>query len=70
LIATTWPELGEKNAVNLVLLLLFGGSKEAAIEHGIIEPPLRRSDLPNQLDEIVPVFVIAGAAAFRGKIKL
>ena len=42
----------------------------AAIERGIIEVPLRRSDLPNELRKVVPVFVVAGAAAFRGKIIL
>jgi hypothetical protein len=40
----------------------------AAIERGLIEVPLRRSDLPDELGKIVPVFVIAGPAAFRGKI--
>src|SRR2546425_11964230 len=42
----------------------------AAIERGIIEVPLRRSDLPNQLRKVVPVFVVAGPAAFRGKVIL
>ena len=40
----------------------------ASIERGIIEVPLQRSDLPNQLRTIVSVFVVAGPAAFRGKI--
>ena len=42
----------------------------APIERGIIEVPLRRSELPNELRKIAPVFVVAGPAAFRGKIKL
>ena len=42
----------------------------AAIERGIIEFPLRRSDLPNELRKIVPVFVVAGPAALGGKIIL
>ena len=41
-----------------------------AVERGIIGVPLRRSDLPNQLREIVPVFVVDGPAALRGKIGL
>src|SRR5258708_17935637 len=41
-----------------------------AIKRGIIEIPLRRSELPDQLREVVPVFVIADPAAFGGKIKL
>src|SRR5215212_7927020 len=42
----------------------------AAIERGIIEVPLRRGDLPNELRKIVPVFVVAGPAAVRGKVIL
>src|SRR5262245_33712778 len=42
----------------------------SAFERGIIEPPLRGSDLPNELGKIVPVFPIAGPAAFGGKIIL
>src|SRR6266700_6109123 len=41
-----------------------------ALERGIIESPLRRSELPNELRKIVPVFVVAGPAALRGKIIL
>jgi hypothetical protein len=44
--------------------------RRAAIERSIIEGPLRRCDLPNELGKIMPVFVVAGAAAFGGKIKL
>src|ERR1700722_13605629 len=40
------------------------------IKRGIIEIPLRRSKLPDELREVVPVFVVAGAAAFGGKIVL
>ena len=42
----------------------------AALERNVIESPLRRSDLPDELRKIVPVFVVAGAAAVRGKIVL
>ena len=42
----------------------------AAIECRIIEAPLRRSELLDQLCEIVPVLVVADAAAFRGEIIL
>ena len=42
----------------------------AAIERGVIKVPLRRSDLPDQLGKIVPVVLVAGAAAFGGKIIL
>jgi hypothetical protein len=44
--------------------------RRAAIERGIIEVPLRRSDLPDELRKIVPVFVVAGPAAFGGEIIL
>ena len=45
-------------------------SRRAAIERGVVEVPLRRSELPDQLRKVVPVFVVAGAAAFGGEIKL
>src|SRR2546427_5321827 len=41
-----------------------------ALERGIIEAPLRRSDLPNEFRKVVPVFVVARPAAFGGKIIL
>src|SRR5262245_38073650 len=41
-----------------------------AVERGIIEVPLRRSELPDELRKIVAVFVITCAAAFCRKIKL
>src|SRR5262245_1209029 len=41
-----------------------------AFERDIIERPLRRGDLPNELRKVVPVFVIPRAAAFGGKIIL
>src|SRR3979490_2157270 len=44
--------------------------RSRAIERGIIEVPLRRSDLPDELGKIVPVFLVAGPAAFRGEIIL
>src|SRR5215475_4368679 len=42
----------------------------ATIERRIIEVPLRRSKLQDELRKIVPVFVVACPAAFGGKIKL
>jgi hypothetical protein len=42
----------------------------AAIEGRIVELPFRRSDLPNQLGKIAPVFFVAKLAAFRGEIEL
>src|SRR5207253_1134752 len=42
----------------------------AALEGGIVEVPFWRSDLPNELRKVVPVFIVAGAAAFGGKIIL
>ena len=41
-----------------------------AIKRGIIEIPLRRSELPDELREVVPVFVVADPAAFGGEIIL
>jgi hypothetical protein len=45
-------------------------SRCAAIERGIVEVPVWRSELPNELRKVVPVFLIAGPAAFRGKVVL
>src|SRR5262249_16875363 len=42
----------------------------AAVVGGVIEVPLRRSELPDELREVVPVFVVPGPAAFGGKVKL
>src|SRR5215217_6162417 len=42
----------------------------AAIERGIIEVPLWRSGLPNELGKVVAVCVVASPAAFRGEIIL
>ena len=42
----------------------------SSIERGIVEVPLRRSLVPNELRKVVPVFVVALLAAFGGKIKL
>src|SRR6202158_3543274 len=51
-----------------MIRVLEGG--RAAIERGVIELPLRRSDLPNEFCKVVPVLLVAGAAAFGGEIKL
>jgi hypothetical protein len=44
--------------------------RRTAIERGVVEVPLRRSELPNQLRKVVPVFVVAGPAAVGSKIVL
>src|SRR5262245_50073303 len=44
--------------------------RRAAIECGVVEVPLRRSGLPDQLGKVVPVFLIADPAAFGGEIVL
>src|SRR5262249_40994941 len=45
-------------------------SRRAAIEGGVVEPPFRRSELPDQLRKLAPVFFVAGTAALRGEIEL
>ena len=45
-------------------------SRGGTIERSIVEIPLRRSELPDQLGKIVPVLVVAGAAAFGREIIL
>src|SRR5579864_4541875 len=42
----------------------------AAIERGIVEVPVWRSELPNELRKVVPVFLVAGPTAFRGEVIL
>src|SRR5204863_9513061 len=42
----------------------------AALEGGIIEVPVWRSELPDELRKVVPVLLVAGPAAFRGKVIL
>ena len=42
----------------------------AAIERRVVELPLRRRRVPHELHRVVPVFVVPGPAAFRGKVKL
>jgi hypothetical protein len=42
--------------------------RSAAIEGGIVEIPLRRSKLPDQLGEVAPVFLVAGAASPRCEV--
>jgi hypothetical protein len=44
--------------------------RRGAIERGVIEVPLRRSEAPDELREILSVFVVADQAAFRGEIEL
>src|SRR5215470_10893714 len=42
----------------------------AAIEGRVVEIPLGRSGLPDQLRELTPILFVAGAAAIGGKIEL
>src|SRR4030095_8103534 len=44
--------------------------RSGSIERGIIELPLGRSELPNQLRKLLSVFFVAGATTFGGKIEL
>src|SRR5262249_28194507 len=41
-----------------------------AIERGVIEPPLRRSDLPNELRKVVPIFFVTCPAALGAEVIL
>ena len=41
-----------------------------AFEGGVVKIPFRRRELPNQLRELTPVFIVSGAAALRRKIIL
>ena len=41
-----------------------------AVERRVVELPLRRRELPDQLREIMPVFIVAEYAAFSGEVKL
>jgi len=40
------------------------------IECGIVEVSLGRSNLPDELGEVVPVFVVAGTSALGGEVEL
>ncbi len=42
----------------------------AALEGGLVEVPFRRSDLPDELRKVAPVFVVADPAAFGGEVIL
>ena len=41
-----------------------------ALERGVVEIPLRRGELPDQLGEVAPVFLVARPAAFGGEVIL
>jgi len=56
-------------AVAITLIRIVEG-RGAAIERRIIEVPFRRSESPDELVEIVPIFFVAQLAAFRREIKL
>ena len=56
------------NRNGYMIWIIEGG--RAAIERGIVEPPLRRGGFPDQLGELAPVFLIAKPPALCGKIKL
>src|SRR5438132_8623114 len=45
-------------------------SRRSALEGGLVEVPFGRSELPDQLRKVVPVFLVSGPAAFRGKVIL
>src|SRR4029453_7044434 len=51
------------------VVLIFEG-RGGAIEHGVVEVPLRRCDLPDQLVELAPVLAVTEAAALSGKVVL
>ena len=51
-----------------VIWIVEGG--RTTIKCRIIEVPPRRGDLPNELRKVVPIFLVAGAAAFCRKIIL
>ena len=44
--------------------------RRAALKGGIIEVPFRRSELPDELGKVVPVFLVASPTAFGGKVIL
>src|SRR5262249_36298006 len=45
-------------------------SRRAAIKGRVVEVPLRRGNLPDQLREIAPIFVVADTAALRREVIL
>jgi hypothetical protein len=44
--------------------------RRAAREGGVVEVPLRRRDLPDELREIVAVLLVTGPAALGGEVEL
>src|SRR4051812_22588762 len=42
----------------------------AAVEGGVVELPIRGSDLPDELGEFTPVFFVALLAALGGEVEL
>ena len=44
--------------------------RRAALERGVVEVPLRRGELPDELGEVAPVLVVAGPAALGGEVVL
>ena len=44
--------------------------RRAAVEGGVIEAPLGRRDLPDELGEVVRVFLIADTASLGGEVEL
>src|SRR6185369_4904607 len=44
--------------------------RRAAIEGRVVERPLRRGELPDQLRELAPILFVAGATTIGGKIEL
>jgi hypothetical protein len=44
--------------------------RRGTIERGLIEVPLRRCELPDELGKVAPVFLVASPAALGGEIAL
>src|SRR3954469_15302841 len=42
----------------------------ATVERCVVEAPFRRSELPDELVKVTPVFFVAGTAALRREVKL
>ena len=44
--------------------------RSRAVESGVVKVPFRRSELPDQPGEVMPVFVVTGLAAISGEVEL
>ena len=61
------PAIVMDDDANMIRVIECGSG---AIKSSVIEGPLRGSELPNAFRKVVPVFVVAGPAAFGGKVIL